>query len=266
MATTQQPPTPVAGSVGEPCASCGAPLAADQRYCLSCGTRRGEPRVAPAAGTATAEPAPTAATTAASTADSGRPADVSPLAAVIGIALLGGMLLIGVLIGRGGTDDEPTPAPTIQVGDAATTGAPDVERRKRRRVGRDQRVAAGHRRVHDPAQHGAQGRRHRRERRRGEADRRHRGGDRRRGARFGSLCEPAAGQLRDLLGRLHRPQVGRGGAQGPAKELSVGRGDRGLRRRSAAGRRRGPAGSRRCRPRRRRERDHAAADPTGGRE
>ena len=122
MATTQQPPTPVAGSVGEPCASCGAPLAADQRYCLSCGTRRGEPRVAPAAGRATAEPAPTAATTAASTADLGRPADVSPLAAVIGIALLGGMLLIGVLIGRGGTDDEPTPAPTIQVGDAATTG------------------------------------------------------------------------------------------------------------------------------------------------
>ena len=46
-----------------------------------------------------------------------RPADVSPLAAVIGIALLGGMLLIGVLIGRGDTSDESPPAATIQVGE-----------------------------------------------------------------------------------------------------------------------------------------------------
>ncbi len=30
---------------GEPCEECGAPLAADQRYCLNCGQRRGEPRV-----------------------------------------------------------------------------------------------------------------------------------------------------------------------------------------------------------------------------
>jgi hypothetical protein len=52
-----------------------------------------------------------------------RPADVSPLAAVIGIALLGGMLLIGVLIGRGGANDEPAPAPVIQVGEGTTTTA-----------------------------------------------------------------------------------------------------------------------------------------------
>jgi hypothetical protein len=38
---------------------------------------------------------------------------------VIGIALLGGMLLIGVLIGRGGADD-PTPPPIVQVGDPTT--------------------------------------------------------------------------------------------------------------------------------------------------
>jgi hypothetical protein len=30
---------------GEPCPSCGAPLAADQRYCLHCGTRRPEARL-----------------------------------------------------------------------------------------------------------------------------------------------------------------------------------------------------------------------------
>jgi hypothetical protein len=39
---------------------------------------------------------------------------------VIGIALLGGMLLIGVLIGRG-ADDQSAPAPIVQVGDAPAT-------------------------------------------------------------------------------------------------------------------------------------------------
>jgi phosphatidylinositol-3-phosphatase len=40
---------PVLGPPGEPCAACGAPLAADQRYCLSCGERRGPPRLDPLA-------------------------------------------------------------------------------------------------------------------------------------------------------------------------------------------------------------------------
>jgi hypothetical protein len=55
--------------------------------------------------------------------DGARPADVSPLAAVIGIALLGGMLLIGVLIGRSGSDDNSTPAPVVTV--APSTTSPD---------------------------------------------------------------------------------------------------------------------------------------------
>ena len=37
--------TQVLGEAGETCRECGAPLAADQRYCLNCGRRRGEPRV-----------------------------------------------------------------------------------------------------------------------------------------------------------------------------------------------------------------------------
>ena len=87
-------------------------MAADQRYCLNCGARVGEPRVpadAPAG-----EPTPAAAAS--------RPADVSPLAAVIGIALLGGMLLIGVLIGREAGGDETTPAQVVQVGQSTTPG------------------------------------------------------------------------------------------------------------------------------------------------
>jgi hypothetical protein len=40
------PPTPpVFGRDGEPCPSCGAPLAGDQRYCLHCGGRRPEARL-----------------------------------------------------------------------------------------------------------------------------------------------------------------------------------------------------------------------------
>ena len=41
----EKPPNEHLGTHGEPCASCGAPLATDQRYCLSCGMRRGEARV-----------------------------------------------------------------------------------------------------------------------------------------------------------------------------------------------------------------------------
>ena len=47
--------------------------------------------------------------------------DFSPLAAVFGIALLGGMLLIGVLLGREGSEDDPPPAQTVQVGEGQTT-------------------------------------------------------------------------------------------------------------------------------------------------
>src|ERR671934_1917819 len=38
-------PTPSLGARGDPCAECGAPLAADQRYCLSWGARPGPARV-----------------------------------------------------------------------------------------------------------------------------------------------------------------------------------------------------------------------------
>ena len=43
--TTETIELPSLGEDGEPCDPCGAPLAADQRYCLECGARRGEPRV-----------------------------------------------------------------------------------------------------------------------------------------------------------------------------------------------------------------------------
>jgi hypothetical protein len=100
-------------------------MAPDQRYCLSCGSRRGEPRAAPAptATQAAAErPTTPVAPAAAGPEPASRPADVSPLAAVIGIALLGGMLLIGVLIGRGAEDD-PAPAPVVTVGGPSSSSS-----------------------------------------------------------------------------------------------------------------------------------------------
>lgn len=118
----QAPPRP-----GEPCEQCGSPLAADQRYCLNCGRRRGGPRVdyrermrgnaAPTGG----EPAPAPAVTEAKEPEKGQ-RDYAPLAAVGGIAVLGLMLLIGVLIGRGDSSGTaPAPAPVVVQGGGATT-------------------------------------------------------------------------------------------------------------------------------------------------
>lgn len=111
--------------MAETCEQCGAPLASDQRYCLECGQRRGGPRVdyrhymaggAPAAAPAPqptgAEPPPIE--------ESDKPQrDYAPLAAVGGIAVLGLMLLIGVLIGKGNDDGTSTPASVIRVPAAA---------------------------------------------------------------------------------------------------------------------------------------------------
>jgi hypothetical protein len=118
--------------VGEPCEQCGSPLAADQRYCLNCGRRRGGPRVdyrermrgdAAAAG---GEPAPAPAPEAAEAKEPEKgQRDYAPLAAVGGIAVLGLMLLIGVLIGRGDGGTAPAPAPVVvqSGGEAAASGA-----------------------------------------------------------------------------------------------------------------------------------------------
>lgn len=51
------PTTPLTVSAaGERCATCDAPLASDQRYCVNCGARRGRPRFTPEAVAAQALP------------------------------------------------------------------------------------------------------------------------------------------------------------------------------------------------------------------
>ncbi len=114
MADVQQATDP-APAAGEQCSQCGAALATGQRYCLNCGTRHGPPRTAPELPAA----APAAGTERVEVRSEPRQSDFSPLAAVLGIALLGGMLLIGVLIGRGESDDDQTPA-VVQLEEATT--------------------------------------------------------------------------------------------------------------------------------------------------
>jgi hypothetical protein len=132
------PATQVLAREGEPCRECGAPLALDQRYCLNCGRRRGEPRIdfqgyLPATGPAGAnDSAPTEQLQPATPTDpatgKGAQRDYTPLAAVGGIAVLGIMLLIGVLIGKGeGGGAAATPPPVIVQGGEAGGGKTAAE-------------------------------------------------------------------------------------------------------------------------------------------
>jgi len=121
--------TEVLDEAGETCGECGAPLAIDQRYCLNCGRRRGAPRVdfrehLPRDGAMNgngATPAPSSTTPAPSVATVPSPEkpgrDYAPLAAVGGIAILGLMLLVGVLIGKGDGGTATAPPQVVRLGD-----------------------------------------------------------------------------------------------------------------------------------------------------
>jgi hypothetical protein len=115
-ATPEQIPTTVSGGRVERCPTCGSSLATGQRYCLECGARTGDP---PASYETIAAPSPP--TVAASPAPPPRSSDVSPFAIVLGVALLGGMLLIGVLLGRGSDDSSQNTPQVVTVSSATTT-------------------------------------------------------------------------------------------------------------------------------------------------
>jgi hypothetical protein len=121
--------------VAEPCASCGVPLAADQRYCLECGERRvtmssvllgepptaGEPRGAGAS--PSAEPVPVPGARAGDGAERGARGNTVTVIAGVGVLLLA--MGVGVLIGRSGASKPvAAPAQVISVSQpGAATGA-----------------------------------------------------------------------------------------------------------------------------------------------
>jgi hypothetical protein len=118
MASPEQKETvslPTVGEEGDVCAQCGSALAVDQRYCVNCGLRRADNRVdyerqlngnpAMAGGGA-----PTTTNAVAS-------GQWTPIWAIGAIAVLGIMLLLGVLIGNDNDDQQ------VVAGAAAPTTA-----------------------------------------------------------------------------------------------------------------------------------------------
>jgi hypothetical protein len=114
------------------CAGCGSPLAEDQRYCLNCGARAGDPRLPGEELLAhvAADEAPPATGPAGYAAAPGhappRQRDWMPLLALGALGALGLLalvLVIGVLIGRSGSNSGSSAPQVITIGGGAAAGA-----------------------------------------------------------------------------------------------------------------------------------------------
>jgi hypothetical protein len=112
-------PTLAASASSDNCPSCGRPLASDQRYCLECGHRRGDPRLPFMDAVVFMEAINKPQATVAASAPSGgsKPRGLSANSALIaGIATLVLAIGVGVLIGRSGdsgTSSAANQAPQI---------------------------------------------------------------------------------------------------------------------------------------------------------
>lgn len=115
------------------CMGCGSQMAPDQKYCLDCGKRKGEPRVdysrylPEVAGEGAGTPPPELPSGGPATPDARPEREVTPLMAAAGLAGLAVILLLGVLIGRMGQNDSApvvaaTGLPTTTTASTGTTG------------------------------------------------------------------------------------------------------------------------------------------------
>lgn len=114
-------------AAADACPACGTPLAADQRYCLQCGERRGEPRLPVMAGRPGASAVTTVTTT--SSAPAGAPRAPRGTAGTTLVAGVGTLLLalgVGVLIGHsaegGSQQAKVPPVQFVTVPGGAATG------------------------------------------------------------------------------------------------------------------------------------------------
>lgn len=129
MASIPQPAEPPVTQVqapaiqsGDHCASCGALLASDQRYCLECGQRRGDPRLPFMDAVVLMEAVRRPPQAAALPAKKKRGGISANAALIAGVGTLLLALGIGVLIGRSGNNEvAPTAAApqVIKVGGAS---------------------------------------------------------------------------------------------------------------------------------------------------
>lgn len=133
--------TPVTSSVptagGDQCPACGSPMLPDQRYCLACGVRRGDPRLpfmdAVVFMDAMKQPQPAAAAAAPASPPDHRPWMSANASLVAGVATLVLAIGVGVLIGRSGDSGSNAAAPAPQVirvggaaeGATASTASPN---------------------------------------------------------------------------------------------------------------------------------------------
>lgn len=124
---------PRLGPDGEACAACGGALAADQRYCLNCGTRRAATRV-PFPGAAVAQPVATTTTVREPFAD--RSWSFPVWSGLAGVAAVSLGILAGVLLMNTRDDDAgpgaalvaatQTPAPTAPPAAATVVATPEA--------------------------------------------------------------------------------------------------------------------------------------------
>jgi hypothetical protein len=129
--TSPLPPAPTLISAsGDACPSCGALVAADQRYCIECGERRGQPRLPFMDGRTAAEPAAEVVPAYQQMAympPAGPPKSKwnSGIALLSTIALLLLAMGVGVLIGNKGDSGQALAQQPVVIGGAATaaTGA-----------------------------------------------------------------------------------------------------------------------------------------------
>lgn len=115
-AVDADPSTLGQGAAGQQCAHCSSPLAADQRYCLNCGTRRAERHVPVAAAGAVS-------VTSATVPGAPVPGPAERFGGAWGVAaLLLVALGVGVVIGRSGQADAPVAArpPVVNITSGAT--------------------------------------------------------------------------------------------------------------------------------------------------
>ncbi len=113
---------PLIAVAADSCSACGHALAADQRYCVECGQRRGAPRL-PTLEAPAINPPP--GTSPAAAGYGGRLSPAATVAAVIGTLLLA--MAIGIFIGRSGSSGSSKTATqvvsVIAPPSAAGTGA-----------------------------------------------------------------------------------------------------------------------------------------------
>lgn len=116
--------TPPVGAT-ERCASCGAPLAGDQRYCLECGERRLQPSSVLLSGPPVQPPPAGEIAPAPRLAPQDDPPRNGAVTLIAGVGVLLLAMGVGVLIGRSGGSSKPTAAApqTISVSAAPTRTA-----------------------------------------------------------------------------------------------------------------------------------------------